>query len=301
MALDNAQFPSELSIVDPPGTDPLSEGDDQIRTAKRVVFQGFEFIDKAVLLTADELNNLIDAAITDESNTFTATQTFTNATEFTRSADTNIIQLRYRDENLVDRWDMLMRPAADNDNWCLQRRGPTGTFIDFAVQVDATTGIWEFSKELKADNGAAATPAYGFSVDAGLGMYRDSANGLGFAAAGTRQMFLGATSLLLNSGVRMTIFNTHNVRKSTTTQVAGFNFQDSTSISRWSLLISTLSNSNDFLLQRRDSGGTVTDNPYRVRAVDGLTLLDPNLVPLTDPGVVGGIFRSGAGFLQISV
>ena len=296
MALDNAQFISELSITDPPGTDPLSEGDDQIRTAKRAVFQSFEFIDKAVLLTADELNNLIDAAITDESNTFTATQTFTNATEFTRAADTNIIQLRYRDENLVDRWDMLMRPAADNDNWCLQRRGPTGTFIDFAVQVDATTGIWEFSKELKADNGNAATPAYGFSVDTGLGMYRDSANGLGFAAAGSRQMFLGATSLLLKSGVRMTIFNSNLVRKSTTTQVAGWNFQDASAFNRWTLTVSTDANLSDLILARFDASGVGQGNLMRWKSTGVINL--PG-IPTSNAGLVTGDLYAPAGFVQI--
>ena len=76
MALDNAQFIAELSITDPPGTDPLSQGDDQIRTAKRAVFQSFEFIDAAVLLTAAQLN---DVAIKGEANIFTQLATFSNA------------------------------------------------------------------------------------------------------------------------------------------------------------------------------------------------------------------------------
>ena len=58
MALDNAQFISELSITDPPGTDELSEGDDQIRTTKRATFQSFPFVDAQVDRTAAELNDV---------------------------------------------------------------------------------------------------------------------------------------------------------------------------------------------------------------------------------------------------
>lgn len=57
MPLDGANFISELSITDPPGTDPLSQGDDQIRTIKRATFQSFEFVDAAVTRTAAQLNN----------------------------------------------------------------------------------------------------------------------------------------------------------------------------------------------------------------------------------------------------
>jgi microcystin-dependent protein len=143
MALDNAQFIAELSITDPPGSDPLSQGDDQIRTIKRATQQSFPNIDKAVTLDADALNL---AAIKNEANVFTAFNTFPQATEFKRGLDTEVTQLRFRDEAGVDRWDVLMRPAADNDNFALQRRGITGTFIDFVFQIDATTGVVDFAQ-----------------------------------------------------------------------------------------------------------------------------------------------------------
>ena len=73
MALDNAQFISELSITDPPGTDPLSEGDDQIRTSKRAVFQSFPLVDAAVNITAAQMNQM---AIKDATNVFTQTNEF---------------------------------------------------------------------------------------------------------------------------------------------------------------------------------------------------------------------------------
>ena len=73
MALDNAQFISELSITDPPGTDELSEGDDQIRTTKRATFQSFPNVDAQVTLTAAQLN---DVALQSEANTFTQQQDY---------------------------------------------------------------------------------------------------------------------------------------------------------------------------------------------------------------------------------
>ena len=75
MALDNAQFISELSITDPPGTDPLSEGDDQIRTTKRATFQSFPNVDAQVDRTAAELN---DVALKSVPNTFVGLQDFTS-------------------------------------------------------------------------------------------------------------------------------------------------------------------------------------------------------------------------------
>ena len=47
MALDNAQYIDELSITDPTATDPVSEGDDQIRAVKRAVKQSFPSVDIA--------------------------------------------------------------------------------------------------------------------------------------------------------------------------------------------------------------------------------------------------------------
>ena len=56
MALDNAQYPSELSITDPPGNDPVGQADDQIRTSKRVVKQGFPNITAPMTASEVELN-----------------------------------------------------------------------------------------------------------------------------------------------------------------------------------------------------------------------------------------------------
>ena len=71
MALDNAQFISELSITDPPGSDEVSEGDDQIRTVKRATQQSFPNVDAQVTLTAAQLN---DVALKSVANVFPLAQ-----------------------------------------------------------------------------------------------------------------------------------------------------------------------------------------------------------------------------------
>ena len=63
MSLDPANFISELSVADPPGTDPVSQGDDQIRTTKRATFNSFPNIDAAVGFTASEMNDLGQKAV----------------------------------------------------------------------------------------------------------------------------------------------------------------------------------------------------------------------------------------------
>lgn len=56
MALDNAQYPSELDINAPANNEDVGEADDQIRTAKRVVNQGFPNVAGAVSATDVELS-----------------------------------------------------------------------------------------------------------------------------------------------------------------------------------------------------------------------------------------------------
>ena len=83
MALDNANFISELSIVDPPGTDPLSQGDDQIRTIKRATQQSFPLIAAAVNIDDVQMNLM---AIKNEANVFTADQTLLDVNLFINQA-----------------------------------------------------------------------------------------------------------------------------------------------------------------------------------------------------------------------
>ena len=78
MTIDTAQFISELIISGdgaPQGTEDISEGDDQIVTAKRCLKQGFPNVDKEVSRTADELNDIVTKA---DAQTITGIKTHTD-------------------------------------------------------------------------------------------------------------------------------------------------------------------------------------------------------------------------------
>mgnify|MGYP003631320400 CR=1 FL=1 len=59
MALDPANYPSELVITDPAGGEPVGQADDQIRTAKRALNQGFPNVSGACTATHTQLNETI--------------------------------------------------------------------------------------------------------------------------------------------------------------------------------------------------------------------------------------------------
>jgi hypothetical protein len=142
MALDNANFIAELSIIDPPGTDPLSQGDDQIRTIKRATFQSFPLIAAAVNLTDVQLNL---AAIKNQANIFTvADQQFTNLNIVKKSADTQVAGWSFHDFGDFNRWTMFIATLASNENLTLQRRDAGGTVIDIPWTVNLTTGVMDF-------------------------------------------------------------------------------------------------------------------------------------------------------------
>jgi len=140
MALDAANFISELSITDPPGSDPLSQGDDQLRTCKRSVFNSFRLIDKAVDITADQMNLM---AIKNEANVFTAEQTIQdNGLVFNADADVGI-PLTWKRSALL-RWQLSMTADGSNNDWSLARFDDLGDFLDLPIQADRATGVINF-------------------------------------------------------------------------------------------------------------------------------------------------------------
>jgi len=142
MALDNANFIAELSITDPPGSDPLSQGDDQIRTCKRSVFNSFAFIDKAVLLTADQLNL---AAIKNEANLFTVSlNQFTERVIINAPTLTQFRDLTFQSENL-NKWGLIVDSGNSNRFSLGRYNNTTGDFIDNCFTVDINTNVVNFS------------------------------------------------------------------------------------------------------------------------------------------------------------
>jgi len=139
MALDNANFISELSIVDPPGTDPLSQGDDQIRTVKRATQQSFPNIDAAVTLTPVQLNL---AAIKNENNEFTVTQTFQGNIVIDALSDLQR-SLNFRISGL-NRWQHHMLNLAGGNDYRFDRLDALGSFVDSPYRIAAATGVVDF-------------------------------------------------------------------------------------------------------------------------------------------------------------
>jgi hypothetical protein len=144
MALDNAQFIAELSITDPPGSDPLSQGDDQIRTIKRATQQSFPNIDKAVTLTADQMNL---AAIKNEENEFTAKQIILQQTiQLDDVLDNDVLSYLYFTAGVPD-WGL----ANDNNTVLSEskfrmRRWIAGVAQADAYQIDQVTGVMDFDQ-----------------------------------------------------------------------------------------------------------------------------------------------------------
>jgi hypothetical protein len=86
MGLEAAQYIPELVDTNPIGaTDPVSQGDDHLRLIKLCLqnsfsgFVGTTGTPKSVTLTEDQINVLIDAALTNIDNNFSAIQTFAAA------------------------------------------------------------------------------------------------------------------------------------------------------------------------------------------------------------------------------
>lgn len=143
MSLDNANFIAELSITDPPGSDPLSQGDDQIRTIKRATFNSFPNIDAAVTFDAATLNL---AAIKNQANVFTAAgQEFKDMQTLKKSADAQITGFNFEDEDGFTRWAMFQSTGGNGDRFTFRRHDAAGVFLDNTWTADLTTNVVDFT------------------------------------------------------------------------------------------------------------------------------------------------------------
>ncbi len=141
MALDAANFIAELSITDPPGSDPLSQGDDQIRTIKRATFQSFPLIAAAVNITDVQMNLM---AIKNEANVFTADQTLQDSDLILNDVADGGLQIIFQRSGVL-RWTFTQSPDATNNEFVLARFSDVGAFLDRPFEVDRATGIVNFA------------------------------------------------------------------------------------------------------------------------------------------------------------
>lgn len=258
MPLDAADFIAELSIVDPPGTDPLNQGDDHIRTTKRAVQQSFPNVDAAVPQTAAQMAQM---AIKNETNTFTQQQLFAAGSAAAPS----------------------LAPSADPT---------TGIFWSPASFSIAVSGVERFRSSAfgltaflqhRAVDGSAGAPGYSFSADQDTGLSRGSGSALNFSVNGSRFFQIAANAIASEAfhtfstpGIRL--FNFSNfIQKTGVTQIAGHTYEDANGIGRWLVGQSTANNSENFTFQRRDAAGAVQDTPLVLDNISGNTVRILNL------------------------
>ncbi len=192
MALDNAEFISELSITDPPGTDPLNQGDDHIRTTKKAVQQSFPNVGSAVPQSGAQMAQM---AIKNEINAFTQPNTFPTGQEFTgaitlKQPGTDVTDIHYRNTLGAIRWIVRMQNDADSNDLIFQRRNSSGVIQDVPITIRNATGdiILGGSSEIFGADGNATVPAYSFNNQSDMGMFRAGSLNLAFAVGGVEQL-----------------------------------------------------------------------------------------------------------------
>ena len=160
MALDNAEFISELSIVDPPGTDPLNQGDDHIRTTKKAVQQSFPNVGSAVPQSGAQMAQM---AIKNEVNTFTAQNVFDDIATFNSTARFNFIAenigtafrsvalaatnnagILWIGDSATLRWDFIRAATNTSGDLQIDRYDGNGTFQDVPFRIAQSSGEVNF-------------------------------------------------------------------------------------------------------------------------------------------------------------
>ena len=337
MALDNAQFISELSISDPPGTDPLSEGDDQIRTAKRAVFQSFEFVDKAVTKTADEFN---DMAQRSGGNVFTGNQQFntqarfSDGTEllpsiaFTQDLDMGLYRIGAAQLGIATAGVERLRITASQARFNPPLLASDGIVTAPAYSFTSETNMGIFRNQAgvlgfgvadtevfrmalsnvrtgpstvirSGTDGSASGTAFGFQNGTGVGMFLKATNQLGFATSGVERMAIEGSTIVTPNGVTYQMVGNSVVRKNGTSSVAGWNFQDATPQTRWQIQILTDGNNNNLGFRRLDAAGASQGDMIILKQVGDINF--PQL-PTSSAGLVAGdLWRNpvSPGFVAI--
>ena len=202
MPLDNAEFIAELDIDSPLGTDPLNQGDDQIRTTKKAVQQSLPLLDAAVNITSAQMNQM---AIKNEANTFTQICTFQQPPTFENdinldSGSTSAVSYL---KSGVRQWQLLY--SGTSENWDV-RRYTGGVLQDAPLEIIRSTGVVNMLRgatfgatSLFAD-GSAAVPSIAFSGQTDTGIYRPGTS-IGFTVGGSDVAFMLGTQMRYVDGI----------------------------------------------------------------------------------------------------
>ena len=325
MPLDPAQFISELSIDDPPGTDNLNEGDDQIRTTKRATQQSFPNIDAAVPQTAAQMAQM---AIKNEVNTFTQINTFTarldNTTNIRVVTDPNASRgFQFAEQaNTNLEWDVVFNGVSKALN---VRRYVGGVLQGIDLSFAQADGISSFTQRtvflggLKSNaaiqiDTVDATRSFNFQ-EGGQNLWQ--LQGLNIASDRTWRLRRNDTvgtriddpiTADFSSGT-VTFANT--VFCNSTIELSASNFvqnnagtdrgyaMQTSDVTQWILQCRGSNGSSD-LRFRRHVGGAVQDSPIEIRTSDGVITMAT--LPTTTPGGTGRLWRNptAPGFVAIT-
>lgn len=181
MPLDAAEFISELDIDSPPGTDPLNQGDDQIRTAKRTQLNSFPLVNAAVNISSAQMNQM---AIKNEVNIFTVgPQEFQGGIDLDQQGSNN--QFRFLKSG-VQNWQF--RQQTSNDDFLL-RRYVAGVFQDNPISVLSANGIVRFKNQVLLDtDGTAGAPSIAFGSSQATGFSLLQSNIMIASVGGSERM-----------------------------------------------------------------------------------------------------------------
>ena len=311
MPLDSAQFISELSIDDPPGTDPLNQGDDQIRTTKRATQQSFPNVDAAVPQTAAQMAQM---AIKNEQNTFSQVNTFSVPGQ--RFTDLNVLKsdasdpagFHYEDEFGQRRWTVNMGSVAAARAFQIRRRDTSGGLIEDSISIDVTTGRTTFVQNLILNDVGGSTEIGTNYQDTGVTRWQWQ------MAGATRNMRLrrfNSSEVLQDDPIsideangRVTFINetifaaTLRMEQATSdTQNMDIRYlQQSTTASRWRIRVTGTTYDMEF--RRANSAGAFQSIPLKLQA-DGFIQLS---LPTTNPGGSGLLWinPTASGFVAIT-
>ncbi len=316
MALDNAQFISELSITDPPGTDAVAEGDDHIRTVKRATQQSFPNVDAAVPQTAAQMGQM---AIKNEANIFTLENTFrssillrdaslTNPSwAFENEIGTGVFRSATGTMAFTTLGVIRMTVGQGAINSVLPFGAPDGTpafpaygfvsdntsgfILAGGISVDAVVGgvtLWAMSTNgMFSGTGFAihgdgnlfgSRNAFAFSNDFDTGMFRFAANMVGFVTGAQKTMWVegSGVSAALNLNQTAGTGSVFNMRKD--------------EVLRWGMGGSGV-DQESWNVTRFNDAGTFLNNPLSINRASGQITL--NGIPTSNPGGSNRLWKNG--------
>ena len=193
MGLETFEFIPDLVDTNPEPTDPVAQGDDHIRGLKFTLQTQWPVIGQnAITRTAEQMN---DAALRSETNTFTERNIFANAlTDFDAGAGVDTT-LRFLPGGVRD-WELTNQASVGSD--FILSRYVAGVFADIPFSIANADGRLTFEQQVLGKVGDEASPSYSFQGEPSTGVYLATPGTIGYTTLGALTMSLQAAG---NAGI----------------------------------------------------------------------------------------------------